>query len=224
MSRYSMLIVVICIGTAIGGVFITHALQDEDSELSLDNVKFKEVRIIPTSESMYSLMPDTDVAKLGEMITSSDEDIVAYGFSGEEKTSHQKFFAIGNLYADLLSRLSGEYDKEAVIERTKALQHGLDNLNAPDAIYIYLFNLENMVAEDEYPREVIKRFLSMLYPFIEEFAQSASSGAVVNLQAGHWLVGFGITVAGKMKLWPDNPKLLSSLQMPMQNSTRIKEL
>jgi hypothetical protein len=154
---------------------------------------------------MYSLMSDVDVAELGEIIMSSDEDIVAYGFSDEEKTLHQKFFAVGNLYTDLLSKLSGEYTKESVIERIKALRDGLDNLDAPNAIYIYLFNLENMVAEDEYPREVVKRFLTMLYPFIEEFAHllrtqstmSAPSGALVSLQAGHWLVDFGIAAAGE---------------------------
>ena len=197
MFRYFIL--VIFVGAIIGGAFITYGSQDEESEPSLDNVKFREVSIVPSSESMYSLMSDVDVAELGEIVMSSDEDIVAYGFSDEEKTLHQKFFAVGNLYTDLLSKLSGEYNKESVIERIKALQDGLDNLDAPNAIYVYLFNLENMVVEDEYPREVVKRFLTMLYPFIEEFAQSAPSGALVSLQAGHWLVDFGIAVAGEQE-------------------------
>ncbi|MFC1712269.1 hypothetical protein ACFL6S_01305 [Candidatus Poribacteria bacterium] len=180
-----------------GGIFIAYGSQDEESVPSLDNVEFREVRIIPTSESVYSMMPDVDIAELGEMVMSSDEDIIAYGFSDEEKTLHQKFFAVGNLYADLMLKLSGEFSKDVVVERIRTLQAGLDNLGAPDAIYIYLFNLEHMTAEEEYPGEVIKRFLTMLYPFIEEFAREAPSGALVSLQAGHWLVDLGVVAAGE---------------------------
>ncbi len=194
MFRHSALIVLII--TIIAGTFTTYSSQDEGSEPVLDNVKFKRVNIVPTSESVYSLMSGVDIAELGEMIMSSDEGIVVYGFSDEEKTLHQKFFVVGNLYADLLLKLGENYNKETVIERIKALQDGLDNVGAPNAIYIYLFNLQNMVADDEYPGEVFKRFVSMLYPFIEEFAQSAPSGALVSLQAGHWLVDFGIAAAG----------------------------
>jgi hypothetical protein len=111
------------------------------------------------------------------------------------KTVHQKFFSIGNLYADLLTKLSGEYSKEVIIERIKVLQERLDDLDASNGIYIYLFNLENMVIADEYPEEVIKRFLAMLYPFIEESA--VSSDALLSLQAGHWLVDLGIAAAGQ---------------------------
>lgn len=195
MLRYFAL--TIFAGIVIGGIFVTYGSQDDESAPSLDDVKFREVRVIPSSELMHSLMPDADIAALGEMVMSSDEDITAYGFSDEEKTLHQKFFTIGNLYADLLSKLSGEYDKESVLEKIKVLRDGLDSLDAPNAIYIYLFNLESMIIEDEYPREVIKRFLAMLYPFIQQLAQSAPSGAVVSLQAGHWLVDFGIAAAGE---------------------------
>jgi hypothetical protein len=195
MFRYSIFAVILII--AIGGIFIVYGSQDEESVPSLENVKFKEVRIIPTSESAYSMMSDADIAELGAMVMSSEKDIIAYGFSDEEKTLHQKFFTVGNLYADLLIKLSGEYDKESVIERIKALQDGLDNLGASNAIYIYLFNLEHIVDEEEYSGEVLKRFLSMLYPFIEEFARSVPSGALISLQAGHWLVDFGVAAAGE---------------------------
>ena len=194
MFRHSVLTAFIMIIIVV--VFTTYGSQDEEAKALLNNAKFKQVNIVPTSESMYSLMSDVDVAEMGEMVMSSDEDILAYGFSDEEKTLHQRFFALGNLYADLFLKLSGDYNKEQVIERIKALQDGLDNLGAPNAIYIYLFNLQNMVAEDEYPRAVTKRFLSMLYPFIEEFAQSAPPGTLVSLQAGHWIVDFAIAAAG----------------------------
>jgi hypothetical protein len=194
MLKYSMLVFFITI--IAGGAFIAYSSQDKEPESLLDNVEFKEVKVIPTSESVYSLMAG-DVAELSEILMPPVEDIAAYGFSDEEKTLHQRFFAVGNLCADLLGKLSGEYDKGFIVEGIKALRDGLDTLGAPNAVYIYLFNLENMVTEDEYSGEVIRRFLSMLYPFIEEFAQSAPSGALVSLQAGHWIVDFGIAAAGQ---------------------------
>ena len=198
MLRYFMLVFLIV--TIAGGAFIAYSSQDKEPESLLNNVKFKEVNVVPTSESVHSLMSGVNVAELSETLMPPVEDIAAYGFLDEAKTPNQRLFAIGNLYADLLLKLSREGDREFVIEGIKGLRDGLDTLGAPNAIYIYLFNLEHMVAEDEYSGEVVKRFLSMLYPFIEEFAQSAPSGAHVSLQAGHWIVDFGIAAAGQNEI------------------------
>lgn len=195
MSRY---IIFLLLGIIIVLISIPISALDKDADISLSDVKFKEIKIIPTSESVYSFIPDSEINELGKIAFTPDDNMVAYGFSDAEKTIHQKFFAIGNLYANLLTKLSGKYDKEEVISMVKALQDGLDNLGASNAIYTYLFNLENMIASEAYQYDIIRRFLTMLYPFIEEL--SASLNAKISLQAGHWLVDLAIISAAKNKV------------------------
>ena len=192
MSRY---IIFFLLGVIIILISIPISALDKAEDISLSDVKFKEVKIIPTSESIYSFIPDSEINELGKIAFTPDDNMIAYGFSDAEKTIHQKFFAIGNLYANLLTKLSGKYDKDEVIGMVKALQDGLDNLGASNAIFTYLFNLENMIASDAYQYDILRRFLTMLYPFIEEFSESL--GAKISLQAGHWLVDLAIISAAK---------------------------
>ncbi len=112
----------------------------------------------------------------------------------------QRFFVIGMIYADLLAKLKGHFSRDVILEELTTLQLGLDALDASDAIYSYLFELENIISDDEYSeysKAASSKVLSMLYPFIEDLAASGSLESINNLRAGQWLVDMRIVAATK---------------------------
>ncbi len=89
MFRYFVFLV---LGIIIVLMSIPLSALDKGDDISLKDVTFKEIKIIPTSESIYSFIPDSEMDELGKIAFTPDDNIIAYGFSDDEKTICQKFF------------------------------------------------------------------------------------------------------------------------------------
>jgi hypothetical protein len=194
-----------------------------EDEVSIDDVSFEDFYIIPTTSAIISTMESDDIDLLVQTLMD-EKEIADYDFYDSKKSNEQKFFFIGMIYADLLAKLSGHFSRDAILEELTTLQLALDALDASDSIYAYLFELENMISDDEYTKAASSKVLSMLYPFIEDLAESQSLKSLNNLRAGHWLVDMSIVAATRNQAFSQQAEISKDFADAYENMQAKKEV
>lgn len=119
---------------------------------------------------------------------------LSFGFAA--KSMEAKFLMLGMLYSEALAYLSsGQFDDAA--RQLAAIEQECINLQVPSALYNYLSRTRNMIERQQYSIEVLKEFLALLQPFLDDYARSQGADKHTLFRAGTWLEDLTLAAAGQ---------------------------
>jgi hypothetical protein len=183
MVLFTKIIIIAWAGVCFGQK--THSIP---SNLDLRDAK----PLFNSSGYQSSIKTNRSLAELAMSTSFLDTSSLALGFSA--KSAEAQFFIIGALYSQIVALLNGD-SLELAARHLDKVESELIDLGAPGGLFNYTSNLRNMIITKRNSKEVTYEFASLLQPFLEDFAKARIDNKAVLLDAGSWLVDFGLAAS-----------------------------
>lgn len=158
----------------------------------------------------------------------SSEESAAFGFGA--KSPEARFFLIGSSYSQAIAYFKGD-NLAAAASSLKRIEQELINLRAPSALYNYVTKTRNILERNKYSFEALGEFISLLQPFLEDYAGIKGQDKIILFRAGSWLISYGLAAAaGDKSMLHETLKLryflqeLERLDAPKGVLTSLNEL
>lgn len=190
---------------------------------ALGTSEVRTVRV-PTPAHVFQkdMRPGAD---LGALVAAQDAEREphAYGFAG--KSTHQKSFLLGTLYAQALA-YARSGNLEAATQRWQAMEQALVQTDEP--LLSYRRNMRQWLQHEPPALEQFQAFLPLFESSFELYAERAHDQVLPLFQAGAWLTNMRLAAAAgdaaRLRQSDEVAYFLARLDAPKGVEDRLEQL
>lgn len=177
-------------------VFAAHLGLAEDVKMPFDASKIEgPVERVDSSYYYQSAIENASGRSLGEIAKEQSavgEDEESFGFA--EKSEEAKFFLIGSLYSEAIAYVRSG-DLKSAAERVKGIEQQFIILRVPRSLYNYTSRMRSILETGKYDAKAAGEMLSLLQPFIEDWARGLSEDKLTLFKTGLFLFDMSLAAA-----------------------------